>query len=226
MSAPVIQLYDLGTMNVAKEDVTTPIDYKLFADSGQFSTWQDWVNDSANSPSANELSNAAVFSNYALKLKCTVEADNDACCIKHASKGAFCIHANSADIAASNDPTAVASNTASFTAEEWTTWSGATATLEGGDYDVSNTSINDPFFEFFYCGGSRDRIYTCYKYQRSTGINGDPRFDTDSGETAFYNYASGTLSSATNIDKLSGATARLTEAALALAATMLALSLN
>ena len=30
---------------------------------------------------------------------------------------------------------------------------------------LSNTSVNDPFFQFFYCGGSRDFIYTCYKYQ-------------------------------------------------------------
>jgi len=29
---------------------------------------------------------------------------------------------------------------------------------------LSNTSVNDPFFQFFYCGGSRDFIYTCYKY--------------------------------------------------------------
>ena len=81
---------------------------------------------------------------------------NDACCIKHKSKGAFCIHANQADIPASDDPTAVVSNTASFTDEEWTTWSGSAVDLEGSAYDVSNTSINDPFFEFFYCGGSRD----------------------------------------------------------------------
>ena len=29
---------------------------------------------------------------------------------------------------------------------------------------LTNTSVNDPFFQFFYCGGSRDFIYTCYKY--------------------------------------------------------------
>ena len=45
---------------------------------------------------------------------------------------------------------------------------------------VTNTSENDPFFNFFYCGGSRDHEYTCYKYMPVTSADGNPRFDKDS----------------------------------------------
>lgn len=133
-----------------------------------------------------------------IKLKCDLSAgaENDACCITHKSKGAYCIYANAAgEIVASNDHTTVESNTASFTAEKWGIWSGATETLSSSAYNVANTSINDPFFEFFYCGGSRANIYTCYKYQRSSSTekDGDPRFDTGSGKTEFRVYSSGTL---------------------------------
>ena len=46
--------------------------------------------------------------------------------------------------------------------------------------EVKNTSEADPFFNFFYCGGSRDHTYTCYKYMPVTGSDGQARFDTDS----------------------------------------------
>ena len=46
--------------------------------------------------------------------------------------------------------------------------------------EVENTSEADPYFNFFYCGGSRDHTFTCYKFMPATGADGLARFDTDS----------------------------------------------
>ena len=45
---------------------------------------------------------------------------------------------------------------------------------------MENTSEADPYFNFFYCGGSRDHTFTCHKFMPTTGADGVARFDTDS----------------------------------------------
>ena len=91
--------------------------------------------------------------------------------------------------------TTVESNTYTFTNAEYTTWANngsPTANLSSTNLRA-NTSVNDPFFEFFYCGGSRDSQFTCYKYQPIAGTDGDPRFDTTTaGANAVLFKSSGT----------------------------------
>ena len=75
------------------------------------------------------------------------------------------------------------SNTYTMGQEDYVTWKnlGAPETnLVDSGYLVENTIYADPFFQFFYCGGSRDHIYSCYKYQVAIGRDEYTRFDTDS----------------------------------------------
>ena len=67
--------------------------------------------------------------------------------------------------------------------EEYVTWKNngtPTTNLADSGYLVENDDYGDTFFQFFYCGGSRDHIYTCYKYQAAIASDGYPRFDSDS----------------------------------------------
>ena len=94
---------------------------------------------------------------------------------------------------------------------------------------MENTSEADPYFNFFYCGGSRDHTFTCYKFMPTTGADGVARFDTDSTGVAALKFVSaandaegtGTLTEE-NIT-LSGALAGA-QATVALVAGILALS--
>ena len=74
-----------------------------------------------------------------------------------------------------------------WTSSMWTSYSteatgvnlsetGADSSIDFSTLAISNNSENDTFFQFFYCGGSRDFLYTCYKYQPATGSDGNPRF--------------------------------------------------
>ena len=106
-----------------------------------------------------------------------------ACCIASSNKGALCIVANDdGAIDAVSDTTTAESNTYALTESEWADFIAladadrvlpphADAT-DGTDnealYLVNNNSENDSFFQFFYCGGSRDFLYTCYKYMPAT----------------------------------------------------------
>ena len=93
----------------------------------------------------------------------------------------------------------VASITYALTKDEYDTWSASASTspLYNGDetvYLTANTSINDPFFQIFYCGGSQDHNYTCYKYQPLVSSDGAPRFDTDTvGAKALYHAVGGAV---------------------------------
>ena len=84
----------------------------IYADSSEFDNWTDWVNDSLNSPAQRELDNAAIFSNYVLKLKCELNVWYNACGIKSSAKGAFLIESNEVgEISAVEDTSTVVSNT-------------------------------------------------------------------------------------------------------------------
>ena len=81
----------------------------------------------------------------------------------------------------------VVSNTYIFTKSQYTDWASdpsAAADLSSvastAIDEVENTSEADPYFNFFYCGGSRDHTFTCYKFMPATGADGLARFDTDS----------------------------------------------
>ena len=81
----------------------------------------------------------------------------------------------------------VVSNTYIFTKSQYTLWAAdpsAAADLSSvastAIDEVENTSEADPYFNFFYCGGSRDHTFTCYKFMPATGADGLARFDTDS----------------------------------------------
>ena len=178
-----------------------------------------------------ELTNAAVFTNYMLKLECDLTAENDACCIFSASKGGFCVLDNNAkgEILASDDHVnGVVANTATFTKAEFEAWdTGSREAVEASDATIiNNNSVNDPFFQFFYCGGSRDHNFSCYKYQRSSSTekDGDPRFDTDGG-AEFFIINSGSRSSQT-VTTLTGALDGFSTTALTLVAAILTLSFN
>jgi 1,2-phenylacetyl-CoA epoxidase PaaB subunit len=87
--------------------------------------------------------------------------------------------------AAANDALTVVSNTYTMTKAQYSAWSVtsdnmATTAAANKATALANTSVNDPYFQFFYCGGSQDHIYTCYKFQPTSGTDGKPRFDTDS----------------------------------------------
>ena len=140
------------------------------------------------------------------------------------------------EIVAVTDTRDVVSNTYVFTKAQYTTWSEtptsaadlSSVASTAVDY-VENTSEADPYFNFFYCGGSRDHTFTCYKFMPTTGANGVARFDTDSTGVAALKFVSadnaaegtGTLTEE-NIT-LSGALAGA-QATVALVAGILALS--
>ena len=91
------------------------------------------------------------------------------------------------EIQAEADTRTVASNTYIFTKSQYTAWKDGAATNLADVTDVTmvqNTSEADPFFNFFYCGGSRDHTYTCYKYMPAVGTDGDARFEAGSSATA------------------------------------------
>lgn len=114
-----------------------------------------------------------------IKLRCELAKQNNACGLRHPTHGAFMIGSDSADgsITAPSDTTQVTSNTYALKSSEISSWIGNAVTLSGTSFLVPNTSVADPYFQFFYCGGSRDHNYTCYKYQPKSGSDGNPRFD-------------------------------------------------
>ena len=175
-SAPSISLYSVGTMVAESEwqvDNQFYFAYEIYADETMFYTWTDWVNDITSSPDNTQIRNAAEYQNYVLKIKCNFyDSPNDACGLAHPSKGAIMIEAGSSgSIDAVVDTSTAESNTYTLTNAQLAAWkaetTSATALSTKSSSEVtfrSNTSVNDPFFQIFYCGGSRDFVYTCYKY--------------------------------------------------------------
>ena len=138
------------------------------------------------------------------------------------------------EIESVSDTSTVVSNTYVFKKAEYTTWFNladdartwlATSTTEVEA--VQNTSEADPFFNYFYCGGSRDFTYTCYKYMPAVGVDGNARFDPEAtGVKALRYIAKGSgfgalteSSTLTLVGALSG-----TQASLAIVSAILALS--
>ena len=58
----------------------------------------------------------------------------------------------------------IVSNTYFMKKADYTAWLASPVNLSTTAFGVQNTSTADPYFQFFYCGGSRDHTYTCYKY--------------------------------------------------------------
>ena len=204
-----------------------------------FYTWTDWVNDITSSPDNTQIKNAAEYENYVLKLYCNFYNEaNDACGLAHDYKGAIMIEAGtSGSIDAVSDTSTAESNTYTLTNDQLDAWiaegTSATALSSKSSSEVTkrtNTSVNDPFFQIFYCGGSRDFVYTCYKYQSiyKVGTGGDtddmedgnPRFDPDQGNLRVVHYddSSTKVSYVATIDTISGAFSGLKEAALLVSA--------
>ena len=130
----------------------------------------------------------------------------------------------------------VVSNTYIFTKSQYTAWAAdpsAAADLSSvastAIDEVENTSEADPYFNFFYCGGSRDHTFTCYKFMPATGADGLARFDTDSTDVLALKFVSdaadaeGTGVLTTESITLTGALAGA-QATVALVAGVLALS--
>ena len=117
--APSISLYNNAAMTTIYTSEPKLIQYLLFSDASVFYTWTDWVNDATNSPDANQLKNAADYSNYVLKLKCTMSAQYDTCGITSKEHGGVYIMAGaSGSIAAVSDTSAAESNTLRLTKDE------------------------------------------------------------------------------------------------------------
>ena len=68
------------------------------------------------------------------------------------------------EIVATSSIASTTSNTYKLKATDITAWLTTPVALSGTAFGIPNTSIADPYFQFFYCGGSRDHTYTCYKY--------------------------------------------------------------
>lgn len=180
MTQPNITLVDTSTMVVVIKDVMS---YTLFSDSFAFANWTDWVLDTVNSPNNNQKQNATLYSNYVLKIKCVMAANN-ACGLVSKEHGAIMISGGIGStlgaITATTDSSTVESNTVVVNKAAYAAWSASPAVLTSSSSGaLANTSVADPFFQFFYCGGSRDYNYTCYKYQPIVSADGLPRFDKD-----------------------------------------------
>jgi len=161
-----------------------------------------------------------------MKIKCKLVAENNACGWLSSDKGAIMIESNTAgEIVANADTRTVASNTYTFTKANWTLWKGNKANLNAGApaTAVQNTSEADPFFNYFYCGGSRDHTYTCYKYMPAVSSDGDPRFDKDSSGVKALGYLTSGAALEEKSVSLTGAIAGATST-LALVAGILAIS--
>ena len=166
MSAPKIAINSTGSMNTIMGDTGSLVQYELFSDQFQFDNWKDWVVDAANKPSSLEKDNASKYENYVIKFYCQLAKQHNACGLQHSTHGAVFISSDAADgsIAANSDTSQVTSNTYVMKKTEVEAWIASAVNLSSTSYAVPNTSIADPFFQFFYCGGSRDHNYTCYKY--------------------------------------------------------------
>ena len=223
MSAPNIALSNSETMSsLGTHSTDYQSWYYLYADDYYFENWTDWVNDSLNSPTNRESQNAADFTNYVLKFKCKITGDatttsvnmGRACCIKSSAKGALCIVANEdGAIDAVADTTTAESNTYALIETEWDDFvalsdanrilspnASATDTVDNEAlYLVQNNSENDTFFQFFYCGGSRDFLYTCYKYMPATDTQGNPRFEAGGKGQAFFVQDNGIMGNGSQI---------------------------
>ena len=205
---PTISLQSVAKMTpTAFNQQGKKISYLLYADEYYFANWTDWVNDSSNSPNFNQKQNASKYENYVWKMECELVQVNNACGFLHPKHGAYWILANKeGEIAAVADVSTAVSNTVTMTKAQYDIWNGQykaatvdvkevirpkldgncsvksadgkTTTTVACANVVSNTSIADPYFQFFYCGGSRDFKFTCYKYQQIVSENGSPRFDT------------------------------------------------
>ena len=178
---PTISLISTNTMNNIMGSAGSLVEYEIYSDTYHFENWKDWVLDSSNKPTQTEKDNASKFENYVLKFRCELAKQYNACGLRHPTHGAFMLGSDTADgsITAPSDTTTVVSNTYAMKASEITAWIGTAVILSNTSYLVPNTSVADPYFQFFYCGGSRDHNYTCYKYQPKSSSDGNPRFDPD-----------------------------------------------
>jgi hypothetical protein len=150
MSAPYISMTTSAALTVTGfVETNKVISYMLYADGFAFENWTDWVNDSNNSPSNRQSSNASTYTNYVWKFYCELGAVSNACGFSHATHGAYWVISNTdGEIEAAEDTSTAVSNTAAMTAAQLTSWVDAStpeitssvATI------ISNTSIADPYF--------------------------------------------------------------------------------
>ena len=162
-----------------------------------------------------------------IKFYCQLAKQNNACGIQHPSHGAIMIASDAADgaIAANADTTQVTSNTYVMKKTEIEAWLTNSLNLSSTSYAVPNTSIADPFFQFFYCGGSRDHNYTCYKYQPRSSTDGNPRFDPGTSGAKGVYYITGGAAPTTKAVTFSGAMMGYETATAFITAAVLAMSL-
>ena len=185
MTEPNIILSNTQTAMVSVIDTDAiKMSYLLYTDSNTFNNWTDWANDSAFSQTETQKENASRFSDYVLKIKCELSVEGNACGMKSNADGTIMIASNSAGEVDSVSSTAEAESiTYVLMQEEYVIWKNEgtpTQNLADTSYLVENNVYADTFFQFFYCGGSRDHIYTCYKFQPAVSVDGYPRFDSNS----------------------------------------------
>ena len=88
--------------------------------------------------------------------------------MKSNAEGTIMIVSNTdGEISAVSSTADAVSNTYTMLQEEYVLWKneGTPSTnLADTSYLIENDVYNDTFFQFFYCGGSRDHIYTCLLY--------------------------------------------------------------
>ena len=111
--------------------------------------------------------NAARFSDYVLKIECELSAEGNACGLKSSADGAIMIASNAVgEIDSVSSTSETESITYVLLEEDYESWKNEgrpSQNLADTSYLIENTVYANKFFEFFYCGGSRDHIYSCYK---------------------------------------------------------------
>ena len=160
-------------------EITTKFRYKLYANDNEFDRFVEWVEDTItneNEITTNNKANAADYSGYIISIHCTLENTGDACCLRHASKGGWCLQ---------NKDGTTATNTLVMKHAAMETF------VTVGGYELTSlmitadNSTNDSQFELFDCDGSVAKEYSCAKFQPKYCKTGDeyadgyPRFDTE-----------------------------------------------
>ena len=125
-----------------------------------FTNWTDWATDPAFSPTETQQENASRFSDYVLKIKCDLSVEGNACGMKSNADGVIMIASNTNGEISAVTPTSDAeSNTYVMEQEQYVIWKNEGTpeqNLVETSYLIENTVYADTFFQFFYCGGSRD----------------------------------------------------------------------
>ena len=179
-------------------EIESTFKYKLYAKDNEFDRFVEWVEDISNVDDVtnNNKANAADYSGYVISIHCELTNTGDACCLRHASKGGWCLQ---------NKDSTTATNTIVMTHAEMETFVTSGYELTSAMITADN-STNDPQFELFDCDGSVAQQYSCAKFQVAYKKDGDyadgyPRFDTETSgaKSILYDHTQTGTSGAVNV---------------------------